>query len=206
MPMELIDITTLQPQSQSLDEDLFWSIVAKSLHARTQYEQEALLIFQLARLSPEEMIGFRLRTDKLLYDSYKSHWWCAAYLMNGVCFDDGFEYFRLWVISRGRDVFYRALENPDTLIGQVVDDRYLYEFELFWYVAREAFEYRTGKDLYDYIDDENFKTGEGNYPPIEFDWTSREPETLRAICPQLYKRFGVTGRYRFELSDRNTLL
>jgi hypothetical protein len=30
------------------------------------------------------MIGFRLRTDKLLFDSYNPELWCAAYIVAAV--------------------------------------------------------------------------------------------------------------------------
>src|SRR6185369_13592042 len=79
--------------------------------------QENVLVMHLEKLSPEKIVGFRLRTDKLLYDSYNSEMWCAGYLMNGGCSDDGFEYFRLWVISRGREVYENAKADPDSLVA-----------------------------------------------------------------------------------------
>jgi len=135
------------------------------------------------------MVGFRLRTDKLLSDSYKSELWCAAYIMNGGCSDDGFEYFRNWVISRGKDAYYNALKNPDTLIVECQESIYGNEFESFWYVALEAFKQKTNKDLYDYIDEEKFMEKEGNYLDIDFNWSDSEPETMKAICPKLYDKF-----------------
>ena len=137
------------------------------------------------------MVGFRLRTDKLLYDSYTSEMWCAGYLMNGGCSDDGFEYFRLWVISRGRKVYEAALANPDNLIDYIAEDAEVdfFEFELFWYAAIDAFEEATEADLYDYIDDDNFTTREGNYPNFEFNWDEEDPESMRKLCPRLFERF-----------------
>ena len=136
------------------------------------------------------MIGFRLRTDKLLYDTYNSEMWCAGYIMNGGCSDDGFEYFRNWVISRGKETYYKARQNPDNLISEADKGADMYEFESFWYVALEAFEQKTGRDLYDYIDDEHFKTKEGNYPHIEFTWQEEKPESMKKICPQLFEKLG----------------
>ncbi|MEM1122019.1 MAG: DUF4240 domain-containing protein, partial [Bacteroidota bacterium] len=160
--MDQIDISNLGKISKMLDENKFWEIVAKSLkNSNNEDEQRAQLINEITKLSPQEMIGFRLRTDKLLYDTYNSEMWCAGYLMNGGCSDDGFEYFRCWVISRGKETFYEAKENPDILITEVVGDKYDYDFECFWYVALDAFKKRTGKELYDYIDYDNFKLREG---------------------------------------------
>lgn len=183
------DASGLMPTAEMLGEDQFWAIVAKSLQdADDQDAQEQSLLQQLGQLSPADMIGFRLRTDKLLYDSYNAAFWCAGYIMNGGCSDDGFEYFRNWVISRGRDVYYKAMENPDTLASQIDEDIESYEFESFWYVALEAFEKKTGKDLYEFIDDTNHPYSEFNYPPIEFTWKEDDPASMQAICPTLFER------------------
>lgn len=181
----------LEKTAEMLDETLFWSMVDASLkNTKSQDEQEAFLIQALEKLTPKEMIGFRLRTDQLLYDTYNSHLWCAGYLMNGGCSDDGFEYFRNWIISRGKEVYEQAKINPDSLISQkdqAEDD--LFDFESFWYVALEAFENQTGEELYDYIDDDNFELTEGNYPSFEFDWTDEQPESMQQLCPQLFAHF-----------------
>jgi hypothetical protein len=172
--------------AEMLDEDIYWQIVERSLEeTEDQEEQEQFLIKEIGRLSPKQMIGFRLRTDKLLFDTYNSEMWCAGYIMNQGCSDDGFEYFRNWVISRGKDVYYNAKENPDSLITEVEEERE-YEFELFWYVALKAFEKKTGKDLYDYIDTDNFKMGEGDYKKFEFTWKEDDTESMRKICPNLF--------------------
>ncbi len=189
--MEKLDISSLGMISSMLDEDKFWTIVQNSLdNTANQDQQYDYLVHQVSKLSPTEMIGFRLRTDKLLYDTYTSEMWCAGYLINGGCSDDGFEYFRNWVISRGKEVFYKAKDTPDSLSSEVGADTYDYEFEMFWYVALKAFENKTGKNLYDYIDYEKFTTREGNYPHFEFNWQENKPETLKAICPQLFEKFG----------------
>lgn len=181
----------LEKTAEMIDEDLYWKMIDASLKkSKNQDEQEQFLISEVSKLTPKQMVGFRLRTDKLLYDTYTSEMWCASYLMNGGSSDDGFEYFRNWVISRGKDVYYKAKENPDTLISQRdFAEEDMYEFELFWYVALEAFENKTGKELYDYIDEDNFKTKEGNYPQFEFNWQEENPDSMRKICPNLFAEF-----------------
>ncbi len=175
--------------AEMLDEDLYWKIVQESIsNSSDQDEQEQYLIARLQKLTPVEIIGFRIRTDKLLYDTYTSEMWCAGYIMNGGCSDDGFEYFRCWVISRGKTAYYNAKNDPDTLINEAGEDAEGYEFESFWYVALEAFQQRTGKDLYDYIDDDNVKFKEGGYPEIKFTREEEKPESLKAICPKLFDR------------------
>src|SRR5207249_5020548 len=51
------------------------------------------------------------------------------YLINGGCSDDGFEYFRGWVILRGRKAYEAAMKNPDSLAGVVDPDEEFCEFE-----------------------------------------------------------------------------
>ena len=188
------ELAELKPTAEMMDEEQFWAIVQTAVDEGGDDEDEYLEVVkrELSKLSLKEMIGFRLRTDKLLYDSYTSEMWCAGYLMNGGCSDDGFEYFRLWVISRGRKVYEAAMANPDNLIDYIGDDDEMdfFEFESFWYVALEAFEEAVDAELYDYIDDENFKTCEGNYPNFEFNWEEDEPESMQKLCPRLFEKFG----------------
>lgn len=188
--MVSFDSTQLVKTAEMLDEDLYWSIIDKSLkNTNNQEEQEQFLIKEIGKLTPKQMIGFRLRTDKLLYDTYNAEMWCAGYIMNGGCSDDGFEYFRNWVISRGKEAYLKAKQNPDNLITQVRQDVEYYEFESFWYVALEAFRQKTGKNLYDYIDNDHFKTKEGNYPQFRFTWKEEDPESMKKICPRLFEKF-----------------
>lgn len=187
------ELAELKPTAEMMDEEQFWAIVQTAVDEAGDDEDEYLEVVkrELSKLSLKEMIGFRLRTDKLLYDSYTSEMWCAGYLMNGGCSDDGFEYFRLWVISRGRKVYEAAMANPDNLIDYIGDDDEMdfFEFELFWYVALEAFEEAVDAELYDYVDDDNFKTCEGNYPNFEFNWEEDEPESMQKLCPRLFEKF-----------------
>jgi len=187
----------MQPTAEMMDEDRYWQIVQLSLNESggDQECQENVLVRELERLTPKDIVGFRLRTDKLLYDTYTSHMWCAGYVMNGGCSDDAFEYFRLWVISRGREVYEAAKADPDSLANVSVDDIMGQDFwfEPYWYVALKAFENKTGKQLYDYIDYDNFKTREGSYPDVEFDWQEDDPESMKRICPQLFERFAETA-------------
>ena len=187
------ELAELKPTAEMMDEEQFWAIVQTAVDEAGNDEDEYLEVVkrELSKLSLKEMIGFRLRTDKLLYDSYTSEMWCAGYLMNGGCSDDGFEYFRLWVISRGRKVYEAAMANPDNLIDYIGDDDEMdfFEFESFWYVALEAFEEAVDAELYDYVDDDNFKTCEGNYPNFEFNWEEDEPESMQKLCPRLFEKF-----------------
>lgn len=182
----------MTPTAVMMDENKYWALIDDSIAASAgeQYVQMDSLVRALEKLEPSEIVGFRLRTDKLLFDTYNSETWCAGYIMNGGCSDDGFEYFRLWVISQGRQVYENAKADPDSLadvVGQEVEE--YYDFEGLWYVANDAFKNKTGKDLYDYIDNAGFKFGEGDHIDFEFTWQEEDPESRRKICPRLFERF-----------------
>lgn len=188
--VENINSLDLEKSSEMLNEKKYWKIVSKSLiNSRSENEQEDKLKIIISTLSSKEMIGFGLRTHKLLKDTYTSKMWCAGYLMNGGCSDDGFEYFRSWIISRGKEVFYEAKENPDNLISEFSSFKFEYEFENFQYVSFEPFKLKTGKDIHDYTDYKEFRLKEGNYPEIEINWYEDTPETMRRICPKLFDKF-----------------
>lgn len=183
----------MKPTAMMMDEDRYWKLVADSLEAAgdDQNAQIEALTDMLEKLEPSDIVGFRLRTDKLLHDTYNSKMWCAGYIMNGGCSDDGFEYFRPWVISRGREIYENAKADPDSLIA-VADTEVpegLFYFEPFWYVALEAFKNKTGKDLYDFIDYDNFPYGEGKYEQFDFDWEEENPDSMKALCPRLAEKF-----------------
>lgn len=190
VPKINLDSLGFKPSNQMIDEDKFWAIIEKSLkETNNQEDQEIYLISALEKESPQEMLGFRLRTDKLMYDSYTSNLWCANYIISNGVADDGFDYFRCWLISRGKDAFYKVQENPEYLINLVENEPKTYDFEGFWHVAMNAFKNMTNQELNPYLDYENFKTNDENYPILEFNWNVDEPKTMEKICPLLFQKF-----------------
>src|SRR5262249_30250499 len=91
----------------------------------------------LSGLPATELESFQRHYDEQIRRSY--HWdlWGAAFVMNGGCSDDGFRYFRDWLVSEGRATFEAALGNPESLAG--MDRVDVAELELFGYVALELF-------------------------------------------------------------------
>jgi len=177
----------LVKSAEMLDEDLYWLIINESLsNSMTQDDQKEYLINRLQKLTTPEIIGFKLRTEKLCFDTYNSELWCAGFIINEGCSDDSFEYFRYWVISRGREVFYRAKENPDNLISEIIDEIDYYDFQDFNQIPDKAFEARTFKDIHHYIDEVNFEKLVGRYSKIKFNWSEEDPNSMQEICPNLF--------------------
>ena len=97
-----------------LDDDRFWAIVESSpspdaLHA------------QLAQLGDGDLLAFERRHRQRCDDAYDWGLWGAAYVVAGGCSDDGFMDFRAYLVSLGRTVYERALEDPDSLVDVELD-------------------------------------------------------------------------------------
>jgi hypothetical protein len=99
--------------------DEFWEHIRKTKR-RDPDAQVEKLDKRLAKLPPEEIIDFLHWWDTMMREAYQYNLWGAAYLINGGCSDDGFEYFCNWLVLQGRDVFQAAVSNPDSL-ADVVD-------------------------------------------------------------------------------------
>ncbi|WP_171002392.1 DUF4240 domain-containing protein [Listeria newyorkensis] len=103
----------------------------------------------LRKLKPDDMVKWQLIFDEYLEVSKADRLWAAAYLLNDGASDDGFDYFRAWLISLGQDAFLAILEDPDCL-GELlqgnVDDDFLAEFEEIMYISSDAYLEKTEQD------------------------------------------------------------
>ena len=158
----------------------FWEIVGRAKEeAGDDWESRPdTLKSLLLKLTPEEICQFDLDYHKKLIEAYRWDLWGAAYLINGGCSDDGFDYFRDFLISEGRQVYEAALKNPDSLaeLGDLEDA----ELESYRYVIYEAYEELTGKEMpfadIDYPDD-----------PAGHSW---EEDDLEKMFPKLAAKYG----------------
>jgi hypothetical protein len=68
---------------------------------------------------PDEIIEWNHIFDRLAAQAYTVDLWGAAYLINGGASDDGFYYFRCWLIGMGCDVYTAAITGTDSLADAV---------------------------------------------------------------------------------------
>jgi hypothetical protein len=106
----------------------------------------------LSAFPREEIVDAQRVLNGLQAASYRNPLWAAASLINGGCGDDGFDYFRGWLIVQGREVFDRSVADPDSLadlpvIGPPTLDRPPVECEETWYIAMRAYRAATGAEL-----------------------------------------------------------
>jgi hypothetical protein len=118
----------------------FWEIIAAS-------DTPEDLVGRLAALSEPDLADFEVHHAKAYADAYDWGLWGAAYVIGGGCSDDSFDYFRGYLISRGRAVFDTGLSDPDSLADVELDDGE--EWEDWMSPTMSVVEARTGE--YGYV-------------------------------------------------------
>ena len=136
-----------------MDRESFWQIVETARAEVDDTVEDAdevadAVVDSLIELSLAEIVGFELELDKLQQESYRWDLWAAAYLINGGCSDDSFDYFRGWLLAQGREVWDAALVDPDSLASVVNPDptEVRAECEDMLDAAATAYEQVTGDD------------------------------------------------------------
>lgn len=105
--------------SAAVDTQCFWQLIdeARGLVGdpfdADAVARQAEILF--AALPPDEIVAAEQVFWDLMSDAYRNPLWAAAHIINGGCSDDGFDYFRGWLILQGRAAFERAVEDPDAL-------------------------------------------------------------------------------------------
>ena len=184
-----------------MDRARFWSLIDEARHdVGVSGNIASSLIDKLAAMDFGAITRWAQIYDAYQSLSYKMKLWAAAYVINGGCSDDGFEYFRGWLISQGENVFLRALENPDSLADIDVEMGGA-EYEDMLGVGHSAYFKKTGAagrdyDAYDAAcTDHALSEGEQHAlvvgisfaPDIDMEWSEGDFET---VVPRLSKKFG----------------
>ena len=137
----------------------------------------------LAVLAPEQIAAAAQVLRDLMAGSYRGDLWAAAYLINGGCSDDGFEYFRGWLITQGREAFEHAVADPDSLAGvpavqAVATEAGDLECEEALGMAHDAYLQATGREL-------PRDAVTGRYPAVTFAWDPADNAQVRTHLPRL---------------------
>lgn len=167
--------------------DWFWTIIERTRSPGSDQERQiSALATELSKLPPDEIAAFDAAFRRQMSASHTWDLWGAAYVIMGGASDDGFEYFRAWLISLGREVFEAARVDPDALAGLIpADFDEAPDFELLAYVAAEAWAERTGGDAADLWDQhEAIPEVEPSGQPFD-----ESPQALESRYPRLWARF-----------------
>jgi hypothetical protein len=107
--------------------DEFWEHI-RVTKCDPPHRHAKALTERLTALPTGEILDFDHWWDLLHRESNDRTLWGAAYLINAGCSDDGFCYFRDWLLLQGRAVYQAAVANPDWL-ANVVDPKHGGNFE-----------------------------------------------------------------------------
>ncbi|MGJ8638783.1 MAG: DUF4240 domain-containing protein [Opitutaceae bacterium] len=155
----------------------FWSLIE---NIKNSQEPESDIKTELRKLSAEEIVSYQEHFDTLHEQAYSWKLWGAAYLIGGGCSDDGFMDFRYGLISKGKDIFEKAVSDPDSLafLGEDAE----IENESFGYSAHEIYEEMTGND----IPRKDFTQAE---EPTGAEWDFDDEEENQKHLPKLSEIF-----------------
>jgi hypothetical protein len=179
-----------QPMTpQPMTPQRFWSIIdwSRALAERSHRDAELADLAQaqahhatelLTRLKAAEIAAFRRFFDDRMAESYRRELWAVASIAHGGCSDDGFDYFRAWLIGQGHEYYEAALADPERAADRIHPDD-VAENEALLHSADEAYEHETGKEL---------PPSPDRTPPqlVGAEWT---PDDLPELYPALSARF-----------------
>jgi hypothetical protein len=176
----------------------FWQLIDEARKENGGWDgMHEILQTKLAALSIEEIISWGEIFDEYHQLSYKNKLWAAAYVINGGCSDDGFDYFRGWLIAQGLKIYLLALRDPDAL-AKVESCEMDAEYESMLSVCSRAFFRKVGSEDWEALDAEKkkyaltpemFKSIENEIefsPDIDDSW---EEDDLEDLLPKLCEVF-----------------
>ena len=163
-----------------MTDDEFWDIIEQSRPRKDDCEKQARkLTAILKRRTPEEILEFEAHWTKRRYETYRWDLYAVAYIVNGSGSDDGFEYFRNWLIGQGREFYEAMLKSPECITERVPAGEEV-ECEALLYAAGYAYEARTGQPLPDGV-------WEGPSEPVGTRWTDEDLDVLYPTLIAFYE-------------------
>jgi hypothetical protein len=165
---------------EALTKQEFWALIDTSRRGTEDAEEQTDKLQQLLeQLSEEAILDFHRYFHEAIRDGYRWDIWAAAYIINGGCGNDGFDYFLGWLIAQGQGYFQTTLADPNHAGSKVVPGDYV-ECESIWYAAQIAYEKKTGKS--------DFYERSANVPR-ELQGTPWDENKVDQLFPKLAKKF-----------------
>ncbi len=176
----------------TINTDKFWSLVDNAVEASKggDFLKEKHLTEELEKLSLGEIKEFEFALRKCIIDADEFKILAAKKIIEGFVTDDGYLYFRCWIIGLGKSAYTETLKNPDYL-ANIVSKEEICEWESIMYVATEAYSNLTGME-----EDETFPRSVAFYMGLDYDfgapptkgkdWTEDE---LPTMLPELWAKY-----------------
>jgi len=178
--------------STLLTEDRFWEIIDSS-------EKGKNLENELTKLSEDEIFGYTYWWNYFHRQSYNQALWAVAYVVLGGCGDDGFDYFRFWLVTRGKIVYKNAIEDADSLCEEfelLTEDEYP-EWEEVSYIPMRVFKKKFNKDFYDaeWDNRDSIEYGDESRPEITFEWDEGDEDSIKKVCPKTFDKWWGNDKF-----------
>lgn len=130
-----------------MDIDTFSELIRKSRRGAAQDCDQIAesLTARLEKMELSESISFDVHMWNLVEQAYRWDLWAVAYIINGGCSDDGFVYFRGWLISQGKEFFEQVMANPKAAARRVRDEEV--ECQDILHAGYVAYNNKTGQEF-----------------------------------------------------------
>ena len=167
-----------------MTEDQFWEIIARSLKGlpkNDSYErlekQSRQLQSLIMDLPVDEIYSFEENLRQLFWKAYRWDLWGAAVCVLEGASDDGFAYFRYWLIAQGKNVYNETLKDPEYLVKL---SNPVGEYEDIGTMAGTCYEEKSGAEMPEVIVKQPDE-------PLGKRW---ERKDFPKLYPKLIKKFG----------------
>ena len=130
----------------------FWNLIDETNQLCPTHDQESIMAVatdKLLKLSVKDILDFHMIQQEYLGAAYRNDLHAASEAMGATPSYDGLQAFIYWLISRGKEVFINAVNDPDTL-ADVPKAGEKIEFRSFGFAAYTAYSMKM-----DRIDPEN---------------------------------------------------
>ena len=186
-----------------MNKEQFWAIIDKARESAGSWEDMfGPLVDELSQLESSDILHWGQIFGLYQKHSYKNKLWAAAYVINGGCSDDGFDYFRGWLTAQGKAVFLKSLSDPDSLADVDACEGGSVDFEEMLSVAPEAFFRKLSLDsdynrFYEELDKRPLSDEENADilseivygDDIDIEWNEDDAEAMRVLLPKLCDAF-----------------
>ena len=154
----------------------FWNLIDETNQLCPTHDQESIMAVatdKLLKLSVKDILDFHMIQQEYLGAAYRNALPAASEAMAATPSYDGLQAFIYWLISRGKEVFINAVNDPDTL-ADVPKAGEKIEFRSFGFAAYTAYSMKM-----DRIDPENMSDIYSALNSLDYDGLA--PETWEAI-------------------------
>lgn len=175
-----------------MNDEIFWAFIDSVKGSDDELAHTQRLAVKLEALSNDQLVQFKECYQANFDLANTGDLWAAGMLLNGGHgSDDGFEYFRNWLIAQGSSVFRLAISAPDTLAAIELDTQNGFptaEWESFGGVASDVLSKRNGASLHG--------SAMPNLNPVTltvappFDSSGYSNETIAIRLPKLWRKYG----------------